>query len=130
MTPTLVVRDLDASVRWYRDALGFAVVYELPGLSGRPLLAHLRRGPHQELVLAAAATASGELGPWPGQGITLTLTVEERLDTLAARAASQSGSAASEAANGPRGAQELSLVDPDGYHLVLRSAPGGQQPSG
>src|SRR5262245_53450535 len=91
--PTLAVADPVASARWYRRALGFTAVHERAGLNGTTVAVHLRRGPHQDLMLEAAAAPSApsassapSAGRGPGTaGVTLTFWVDDDLTALAAR---------------------------------------------
>ena len=96
--PTLAVRDALRSARWYRERLGFKLVHERPGLNGTPVLVHLRRGPHQDVMLATAE------GPVRAGGVMLTFWV----DDLA------------ELAGGPEPREGLRLRDPDGHELVFQ----------
>ena len=69
--PTLAVRDAVRSARWYRERLGFRVVHERPGLNGTPIEVHVRRGQHQDVMLATAGR------PVRPDGITLTFWVDD-----------------------------------------------------
>ena len=73
---TLAVRDAVRSARWYREHLGFRVVHERPGLNGTPVEVHVRRGRHQDLVLATAET------PPASPGVTLTFWVDDLETTV------------------------------------------------
>jgi catechol 2,3-dioxygenase-like lactoylglutathione lyase family enzyme len=101
--PTLAVRDAVRSARWYRERLGFHLVHERPGLNGTPVLVHLRRGPHQDVMLATAGR------PVRPAGVTLTFWVDD-LEQLT---------------GGAEPGGELTVVDPDGHQLVFqRRRPG------
>jgi len=54
MFARLAMSDLQASVAWYTEALGFGVVFVGPEIDGRPLMAHLRRRRYQDLLLVPA----------------------------------------------------------------------------
>jgi catechol 2,3-dioxygenase-like lactoylglutathione lyase family enzyme len=112
---TLAARDLPATVRWYRDVLGFAIVAECPGLNGRPLLTRLRRGPGQDLVLEAPQVDI----PETGQGVTVTFVVDEDVNALAARASAAGAVLADTPFLGFRSLHEIGLLDPNGYRLVF-----------
>jgi uncharacterized glyoxalase superfamily protein PhnB len=117
--PTLAVADPVAAARWYRRALGFTAVHERAGLNGTPVLVHLRRGPHQDLMLEAAPT--GSPGPGPN-GVTLTFWVDDDLAALAARARAAGQCRVEGPIARPWGAAELLVVDPHGYRLVFGRA--------
>jgi catechol 2,3-dioxygenase-like lactoylglutathione lyase family enzyme len=70
--PTLPVRDAMRSALWYRERLGFKVVHERPGLNGTPILVHLRRGPHQDVMLATTRDV-----PPAAPGVSLTFWVDD-----------------------------------------------------
>jgi catechol 2,3-dioxygenase-like lactoylglutathione lyase family enzyme len=114
---TLTVRDLPATMRWYRDVLGFTIVAERPGLNGRPVEAHLRRGPGHEVVLVAASVPVAIRAP--GQGVTLTFVLEEDVLALATRAAAAGTMVFETPLGNRRAAREITLLDPDGYRLAF-----------
>jgi catechol 2,3-dioxygenase-like lactoylglutathione lyase family enzyme len=114
---TLTARDVPATIRWYRDLLGFTVVAERPGLNGRPVLAHLRRGPDQDLILVAGAEPTQIEGL--GQGVTVTFIVDEDVEALAARATADGSVILDVPRTGLRRAREVVLLDPNGYRLVF-----------
>jgi len=120
--PTLAVADPVAAARWYRRALGFRSVNERAGLNGTPVLVHLRRGPHQDLMLEAGpARAAG-----PGaDGVTLTFWVGDDLAALADRARAAGECRVEGPIARPWGAAELIVVDPNGYRLVFGRAGRG-----
>jgi catechol 2,3-dioxygenase-like lactoylglutathione lyase family enzyme len=111
--PTLAVPDPAAAARWYRRALGFAIVRERPGLNGATVLVHLRRGRHQDLMLEA-----GPVARRGAVGVTLTFWVDDDLAALAARARA-AGAGLVDGPNARPWGAELVVVDPDGYRLVF-----------
>src|SRR5262245_19629655 len=50
----IAVTDIAAVSRWYEEALGFAVIFQMPGADGQPALVHLRRKKYQDLLLIPA----------------------------------------------------------------------------
>ena len=58
MFATIQVREVQKSVEWYKRALSFTIIYEMPGPDGRLYLAHMRRQKYQDLLLAAAKSSS------------------------------------------------------------------------
>ena len=115
---TLAVRDLEASARWYRDVLGFFVLFELPGQ-----LVHLRREKYQDILLKPLS--AGEVSGPPGQGVSLCFSVGTPgdVDELASRAAEMGASIGEGPIDRPWNVRELVLNDPDGYHVVLCGGP-------
>ena len=114
--PTLRVRDLAGSARWYQHVLGFQAVYELPGSDGLPMLVHLRRARYQDILLLAAPELPVET--LVGLGVALNFSVEEGLRTLANRVRGSGASAEGPTAH-PWNVRELVVQDPDGYRLVF-----------
>jgi catechol 2,3-dioxygenase-like lactoylglutathione lyase family enzyme len=116
---TFAVADPMSSVRWYREVLGFEVVFELPGARGKPRFVHLRRALHQDLLLVPApprfSTAPGEVG----RGVTITFTVTEDIDALAAQAKKAGVRIVEGPIDRPWNVREVTLADPDGYRLTF-----------
>ena len=116
--PTLAVRDLEASVQWYREALGFALVFTLPGPAG-PALAHLRWARYADLMLRSGPRPDGA----PGLGVVLTFAVTDDLDALAAMARRHGARFLSEPGDRPWNARDFTVSDPDGYCLTFTKGP-------
>jgi uncharacterized glyoxalase superfamily protein PhnB len=118
--PTLAVRDLAASMRWYENVLGFQTVFVMPAPGGAPALAHLRWARYADLMLrpdpAAAANAKGV-------GVTLTFAVPDGLDALADRAKAHGAMILREPCDRPWNARDFALADPDGYALTFTMGP-------
>jgi catechol 2,3-dioxygenase-like lactoylglutathione lyase family enzyme len=110
--PTLSVRDVDASVRWYRDVLGFQPVFAMPGL------AHLRWARYADLLLRTGAATDAT----KGVGITLSFAVSD-VDTLAARVRAAGHPFLQEPGDRPWNARDFTLADPDGFALTFTMGP-------
>ena len=61
MFPTLSVADIDVSVAWYTEKVGFGTVFSLPGPNGGTVMAHLRWRKYADLLLVP------EAGPTKGR---------------------------------------------------------------
>lgn len=107
----LEAADMAATVRWYREALGFGVMFEMP------VMAHLRRRKYQDLLVFPGGRGEA------GAGISLSFSAEGELDALweQARSVGQVGVSKIEGPPEvkPWNARELSLLDPDGQRLVF-----------
>lgn len=117
LSASLTVRDLQASVAWYRDALGFAVDREMEH-EGKVRAVALKAGAVQ-LLLNQDDGAKG----WErkkGEGLSLMVTTDA-VDAVAARIRSAGGTLASEPTNMPWGARVFRVSDPDGFALVISS---------
>lgn len=116
--PTLAVRDLAASVRWY-EALGFKTVFVMPAAGGAPALAHLRWARYADLLLRPDPTDHGT----KGLGMTLSLAVKDGLDAIADRAKANGASLLREPGDRPWNARDFTLADPDGFVLTFTMGP-------
>lgn len=115
----LIVRDLAASSTWYQDVLGFKHIFTMPGL------AHLRWIKYADLLLSPPG--DGKALPEPrGVGVSLNFSMFERfdgsVDALAEHAKKMGANIVSGPLDRPWNVRELTVLDPDGYHLVF-SAP-------
>lgn len=113
---SLTCKDIEASIRWYRDALGFTVLnqFETAGkVSGAVIAAGDCR-----IVLNQD---DGKLG-WDrikGQGFYLQINVASPadVDTTATRIKAAGGKLLSEPADRPWGARMFQFNDLDGFKL-------------
>lgn len=121
---SITCKDLEAAIRFYRDAIGFAVAetYE-----------------HEGTVVAAVIAAGdcrivlnqddGKLG-WDrikGQGFYLQINVAGAadVDTAAARITAAGGLLLSEPADRPWGVRMFQFTDPDGFKLGVSTPLAG-----
>jgi len=113
---SITCKDLQASIRFYRDAIGFAVAHSFE---------------HEGKVVAAVIAAGdcrivlnqddGKLG-WDrvkGQGFYLQINVAgpADVDAAAARIAANGGALLDQPADRPWGARMFQFKDPDGFKL-------------
>ena len=118
LSASLTVRDLHASLAWYRDALGFVVDREITREGALRAVA-LRAG-GVRLLLNQDDGAKG-LERTKGVGFSLMLTTRQSVDTIAARIRAHGGSLVSEPADMPWGARAFRVNDPDGFALAISS---------
>lgn len=113
---SLTVRDLEKSLAWYRDVVGFEVQQRM----------------EREGVLRAVALVAGQVRillnrddgarGWDrqkGEGFSLTFSTRQSVDDLAQRIRQHGGTLDAEPADMPWGARTLALRDPDGYRLFV-----------
>ncbi len=119
--PALTVDDLDASIAWYRDVLGFLVVQE-----------HEREGKRVAVALQAG-TVLFMLGQddfakgrdrVKGQGLRLYAVSGQDIDQLATDIKARGGALDQEPKDQPWGARDFAVVDPDGFKISISSATG------
>lgn len=113
---SLTCKDLDASIRWYRDAIGFAVEQSFEH-EGKVVAAVIGAG-NIRLVLNQD---DGKLG-WDrikGQGfyVQINVAVPADVDAAAARIKAAGTAILDEPADRPWGARMFQVLDPDGFKL-------------
>jgi uncharacterized glyoxalase superfamily protein PhnB len=108
----LETRDLAASVRWYREALEFGVMFEMP------MMAHLRRKKFQDLLVFGSVNGSA-----PAQGLAIAFEADGEVDAIWRRASDATPVGLAKVEGPPRvmpwNARELRVIDPDGRLLVF-----------
>lgn len=114
---TLEAADLDATLSWYVDGLGFVVLFTVPGPDG-PALVHLRRWTFQDLLVRPA---TGPTTPGTGPAVGFA-AVHDEIDALAERARAHGGGRVVDLADTPWNTRDLTTVDPDGNTVVLTAA--------
>ena len=118
LSPALTVADVETSLKWYRDVIGFHVQekWEHEGtVGGAALIAGL--GP---LLLVQDDWAQGR-DRVKGVGFRLHMTTANDVDELAAAIEERGGTLESTLEDMPWGARTFSLVDPDGYKITIAS---------
>lgn len=116
LSASLTVRDLEKSLAWYRDVLGFMV--EKRHERNERLVAVSLKAGRVELLLAQDDGAKG----WDrqkGEGISLQFTTLQGVDEFAERVKASGGVLQSEPTDTPWGARVFRVVDPDGFRLVF-----------
>jgi uncharacterized glyoxalase superfamily protein PhnB len=121
---SITCKALDASIRFYRDAIGFAVARTFER-DGKTVGAVVAAG-HVHIVLNQD---DGKLG-WErikGQGISLQINVATPadVDAAAARIKAAGGTLLSEPADRPWGARMFQFHDPDGFKIGVSTPLAG-----
>lgn len=120
IAPGITASDLEASVSWYRDVVGFTLVDEWRDDDGKLRGVGLVAGAAR-LLLSQDDGAKGT-DRKKGQGLRLYLNTAQDVDAVAESVKSRGGTLASEPADMPWGARAFDLVDPDGFALTISSA--------
>lgn len=120
--PTLIVRDLEASSKFYQEALDFKHIFTMPGPGGKPALVHLRWLKYADLLIALPR--DGREIPEPrGAGVSLSFQMLERfegsVDVLAEQAKAKGANILSGPLDQPWNVREMTILDPDGYRLIF-----------
>lgn len=113
---SLTVKDVQASLTWYRDVVGFTVdqTYDR---EGQLRSVSLKAGDVRILI----NQDDGKRG-WDrvkGEGFSFMLTTGQSIDGIAQRIRSNGGSLETEPADMPWGVRMFRLVDPDGYRFAI-----------
>ena len=114
--PSLTADDLEGSIEFYTDVLGF-VIGERWTDNGRLLGAMLKAG-SCELGLSQDDWAKGR-DRHKGEGIRIFCETAQDIDVLAARIKAAGHRLTEEPTTQSWGVRSLSLDDPDGFHLTI-----------
>ena len=118
LSVSLTVKDLQKSLVWYRDVVGFTIERKLER-EGKLRAVVLRAGDVQ-LSINQDDGAKG----WDrikGEGFSLRITTDQSVDEIAKRIKKHGGTLDSEPADMPWGARIFRLRDPDGFKLTISS---------
>jgi len=118
ITASLTVNDLDASLYFYRDVVGFTV-HELWEHEGTVMGADLIAG-NAHLLIGQDDWAKGR-DREKGIGFRLYFTTKQAVDDVAKAIKERGGDLASEPADMPWGGRAFSMVDPDGFNVTIAS---------
>jgi uncharacterized glyoxalase superfamily protein PhnB len=116
LEPSLTVNDIEQSVRFYTDVLGFMVA-ERWTEGGKLLGVNLKAGAC-ELGLSQDDWAKGR-DRTKGIGVRIWCRTAQDIDALAARIKAAGGQLAAEPEDQSWGVRSLAVADPDGYHLAI-----------
>ena len=116
LSASLTVRDLRASIAWYRDVVGFTVDREM--VRDGVLRAVALRAGAVRILLNQDDGAKG-FDRTTGLGFSLNVYTRQSVDVLADRIRSHGGTLDSEPADMPWGARVFRVRDPDGYALAF-----------
>jgi uncharacterized glyoxalase superfamily protein PhnB len=120
LVPSLAVANIDESVRFYTEVLGFDVLFTLPGADGSALHASVGRG--------EASVMFGRLDPADahdqgalGKGVVLYCTVadDEDIDAYFQRVKGAGATVAQEPTDQFWGHRDWGVADPDGYLIFV-----------
>jgi catechol 2,3-dioxygenase-like lactoylglutathione lyase family enzyme len=115
--PSLTVNNLDASLRFYSDVLGFIVGERWNDDSGVLRGVMLKAGVC-ELGLSQDDWAKGR-DRAKGGGVRIWCKTGQDINQLAARIKTAGGRLTEEPKDQPWGVRSLSVDDPDGYHFTI-----------
>lgn len=118
LSASLTVMDLQKSVAWYRDVLGFTIDREHER-DGKLMAVSLRAG-SVRILLGQDDGARG----WDrvkGEGFSLQITTDQSIDEFAQRIKDAGGTLDIDPIDTPWGARVFRLRDPDGFKFTISS---------
>ena len=118
LSASLTVRDVKASLAWYRDVLGFEVDREM--VRDGALRGVAMRAGAVRILLNQDDGARG-LDRVKGAGFSLMLTTAQSVDAVAEHIKAHGGSLVSEPMDMPWGARVFRVMDPDGFAYAVSS---------
>ena len=120
LSASLTVNDLEKSMAWYRDVVGFAVDRRHER-EGRLVAVALQAGDVRILINQDDGKKGVERVK--GAGFSLMITTDQDVDQIAQRIRDAGGTLGSEPTDMPWGARTFRLRDLDGFALVISSVP-------
>jgi lactoylglutathione lyase len=116
LSASLTVKDLEKSLAWYRDVMGFSVDRKHER-EGKLMAVSLKAG-EVRLLIGQDNGAKG----WDrikGEGFSLQITTDQNVDELAERIKGLGVSLETEPTDTPWGARVFRLRDPDGFKFTI-----------
>lgn len=122
IVPSITATDLQASLAWYRDVLGFTVAEEYKQ-DDRLVGVRLMAG-HVNVLLTQDDFAKGR-DRQKGAGLRFFCMTAQDVDQLAAAIEERGGKLTQEPRDQPWGARDFAVVDPDGFNISISTEMGG-----
>jgi uncharacterized glyoxalase superfamily protein PhnB len=119
VTPAFTVNDIQASIGWYRDVLGFFVAQEFEH-DGKLASASLKAGA-VEIYLTQDDFAKGR-DRHKGVGFSLYCTTAMDVDELAAAITERGGVLTQPPTDQSWGVRDFAVADPDGFKITISTA--------
>lgn len=113
---SLTVHDLQKSLAWYRDVIGFWVT-STHERDGKPVAVSLKAGNVRLLISQDDGGKGAERVK--GEGFSIYITTVQDVDELARRIQQRGGTLEMEPTDVPWGARVFRLRDPDGFRIAI-----------
>lgn len=117
-SPGFTVNDLQRSVAWYRDVLGFTVG-ERWEREGRLIGVELAAG-RVRFMLSQDDWKKGR-DRKKGEGFSMYCSTAQDVDALAGRVKARGGTLLHEPRDQPWGTRDFAVQDPDGFRITIAS---------
>ena len=118
LSVSMTVKDLEKSLAWYHEVVGFTVD-QRHEREGKLVAVALKAGDVRFMINQDDGAKGWERVK--GEGFSLYFTTPQSVDELANRIKAQGGTLESEPADMPWGPRVFRVKDPDGFKLVFSS---------
>jgi len=115
-SPSFTVNDLDRSLSWYRDVVGFDV--EETWKDGEKVIGVSLRAGDVSFMIGQDDWKKGR-DRKKGEGFRIFCTTRKSVDDIAKRIKSKGGQLDHEPQNQPWGMRDFSMTDPDGFKITI-----------
>ena len=119
-SPSLTVNDLEKSLGWYRDVLGFGVEETWKSPDGRVMGVSLKAG-DVSFMIGQDDWKKGR-DRRKGEGFRIYCETKASVDDLAKRIEAKGGRLDSGPTDQPWGVRDISVTDPDGFKITIARA--------
>ncbi len=119
--PALTVNDVEASLAWYQDVVGFTAAEEMRH-EGQLSGAMLQAGEMRFMIFQDDFQKGRDRAK--GVGFRLYCTTAQDIDALAAGIKSRGGQLGQELTDQPWGARDFAIMDPDGFRISISTGFG------
>jgi uncharacterized glyoxalase superfamily protein PhnB len=116
-SPSFTVNDLDRSVSWYRDVLGFGVEETWKSDDGKVVGVSLKAG-DVSFMIGQDDWKKGR-DRKKGEGFRIYCETKKNVDDLAKQIETKGGRLDSGPTDQPWGVRDISLTDPDGFKITI-----------
>jgi uncharacterized glyoxalase superfamily protein PhnB len=116
-SPSFTVNDLDRSVSWYRDVLGFGVEETWKDDDGKVVGVSLKAGDVSFMVGQDDWKKGRDRKK--GEGFRIYCETQKNVDDLAKQIETKGGRLDSGPTDQPWGVRDISLTDPDGFKITI-----------
>lgn len=121
LVPSLTVNDLQTSIAWYRDILGFIVAEEFK--QGDQVMGVRLQAGTVNFLLTQDDFAKGR-DRQKGVGLRFFCMTAQDIDQLAASIRERGGQLTQEPTDQPWGARDFAVVDPNGFNISISTEMG------
>lgn len=121
-SPSFTVNDLEKSLAWYQDVVGF-VVTDRWEQEGKLMGVEMAAG--GVTVMIGQDDWKKGRGRAKGEAVRIYCTTDQDIDALAAQIKANGGTLTQEPHQTPWGTRDFSLADPDGFKITIANETKG-----